>query len=58
MKRTHVLDDAFNDLMEASDLAQDERSIRQALRNFAAAAGFRRYAYLNVRSGDTRVLSN
>lgn len=58
MTRVQILDEGFNDLMEASDLAQDERAIKQALRNFAAAAGFNRFAYLNVRAGDVRALSN
>ncbi len=58
MTRVHSVDEAFNDLMETSDLAQDERAIKQALRNFAAAAGFERFAYLNVRAGDVRALSN
>ncbi|MBX9844430.1 MAG: autoinducer binding domain-containing protein [Xanthobacteraceae bacterium] len=58
MKRVQTLDGAFNDLMEASGLAQDERAINQALRNFTAAVGFDRFAYLNVRAGDARALSN
>jgi len=57
MKRILVLDEGLNDLMEASDLAQDERSIKQALRNFTTAVGFNRFAYLNVRAGDVRALS-
>lgn len=48
MTRVHSVDEAFNDLMETSDLAQDERAIKQALRNFAAAAGFERFAYLDL----------
>jgi LuxR family transcriptional activator of conjugal transfer of Ti plasmids len=58
MTRVPILDEGFDDLMETSDLAQDERAIKQALRNFAAAAGFERFAYLNVRAGDVRALSN
>jgi len=58
MTRVQVLDEGLNDLMEASDLAQDERAINQALRNFTAAVGFDRFAYLNVRAGDVRALSN
>jgi LuxR family transcriptional activator of conjugal transfer of Ti plasmids len=58
MKSVQILDEGFNDLMEASDLAQDERTIKQALRNFAAAVGFDRFAYLNVSAGDIRTLTN
>ncbi|MGD9923478.1 MAG: autoinducer binding domain-containing protein [Variibacter sp.] len=58
MKRVQILDDGFNDLMEACDLAQDERTIKQALRNFAAAVGFDRFAYLNVSADDVRPLTN
>jgi LuxR family transcriptional activator of conjugal transfer of Ti plasmids len=56
--RVQFLDEGFNDLMEASGLAQDERAIKQALRNFASAVGFDRFAYLNIRAGDIRALSN
>lgn len=58
MKRVQILDEGFNDLMETCDLAQDERTIKQALRNFAAAVGFDRFAYLNVSAGDIRALTN
>ncbi|MGD9840088.1 MAG: autoinducer binding domain-containing protein [Afipia sp.] len=58
MMRVQILDEGFNDLMEASDLAQDERSLKQALRNFTTAAGFDRFAYLNVCAGDVRTFSN
>lgn len=58
MMHVQILDRGFNDLMEASELAQDERAIKQALRNFTTAVGFDRFAYLNVRAGDVRALSN
>ncbi|MBN8955818.1 MAG: autoinducer binding domain-containing protein [Rhizobiales bacterium] len=58
MTRVQILDEGFNDLMEASSLAQDERAIKQALRNFTAAVGFDRFAYLNIRAGDVHALSN
>lgn len=58
MRKRQFLDAEFNALMEASDLAQDERGVKQALQNFANATGFERFAYLNVRSGDVRALSN
>jgi LuxR family transcriptional activator of conjugal transfer of Ti plasmids len=57
MKSVQILDEGFNDLMEASDLAQDERTIKQALRNFGAAVGFDRFAYLNVSAGDIILIS-
>lgn len=58
MTHLQILDEGFNDLMEACDLAQDERTVKQALRNFAAAVGFNRFAYLNVCAGDVRALTN
>lgn len=58
MRSKLTLDDQFNELMEASDLAQDERTLKQAIKNFANAAGFERFAYLNVRAGNTHALSN
>jgi len=58
MTPVQLVDEGFNDLMEASGLAQDERAINQALRNFATAVGFDRFAYLNIRAGDVRALSN
>ncbi|MCC6208758.1 MAG: autoinducer binding domain-containing protein [Gammaproteobacteria bacterium] len=57
MKHSLVLDKTLNDLMEASDLAQDEHGIKQALRNFTTAAGFDRFAYLNVRADNVWALS-
>jgi LuxR family transcriptional activator of conjugal transfer of Ti plasmids len=58
MTHIQIVDRGFNDLMEACDLAQDERTIKQALRNFAAAVGFDRFAYLNISAGDVRALTN
>lgn len=39
-------------LIDAVDVARDERSIRNALRNFAVASGFERYAYVHIHGDD------
>lgn len=39
-------------LIDAVDVARDERSIRNAIKNFTVASGFDRYAYIHVHAGD------
>jgi LuxR family transcriptional activator of conjugal transfer of Ti plasmids len=39
-------------LIDAVDVAQDERSIHNAIKNFTVASGFDRYAYIHVHAGD------
>lgn len=54
----HVLDKELDRLVEALELAQGEDAILQALRHFTAAAGFNRFAYLNLRGSEIRTFSN
>lgn len=58
MEESIVLDKELDGLMEAVELTRDESTLKQTLRNFSVALGFDRFAYLNVRGGDVRVLSN
>lgn len=45
-------------LVDAVNLAHDERSIRNAIKNFTVASGFDRYAYIHVHADDAVALSD
>lgn len=46
------MDGQFQALIDAVDLARDEHALRQALKNFVAACGFDRFAYVQMSSTD------
>lgn len=46
------MDSQLQGLIDAIDVAHDERSIRNAIRNFTVACGFDRYAYIHVHADD------
>lgn len=46
------LDGQLQGLIDAVDVARDERSIRNALRNFAVSSGFERHAYIHIHGDD------
>ncbi|MFT4118319.1 autoinducer binding domain-containing protein [Bradyrhizobium sp.] len=46
------MDSLLQGLIDAIDVAHDERSIRNAIRNFTVASGFDRYAYIHVHADD------
>lgn len=48
----------LDDLIDVLSLSNDERSARTALLTFAQQCGFERFAYMNVRSGDTEAFTN
>lgn len=58
MGAIYSLDDELDGLIESIELAQDERTIKQTLRNFAYSLGFNRFAYLDVRGNEVKALSN
>ncbi|MFG1428868.1 autoinducer binding domain-containing protein [Roseixanthobacter glucoisosaccharinicivorans] len=45
-------------LIDAVDVARDERSIRNAIRNFTVASGFDRYAYIHIHGNDVAAFSD
>ncbi|UPK00032.1 autoinducer binding domain-containing protein [Bradyrhizobium sp. 172] len=45
-------------LIDAVDVAHDERSIRNAIKNFTVASGFDRYAYIHVHADDAVAFSD
>jgi LuxR family transcriptional activator of conjugal transfer of Ti plasmids len=45
-------------LIDAVDLARDERSIRNAIKNFTASSGFDRYAYIHVHADDVTAFTD
>ncbi|AEI04558.1 putative transcriptional activator protein TraR (plasmid) [Afipia carboxidovorans OM5] len=57
MYKLHVLDGELDNLIDALELARDQRMIKQALRHFCESNGFDRFAHLNVRSTETCVLT-
>ncbi len=42
------MDDLFRNFIDMVDTADDEQAIRGAIKNFAFAAGFKRFAYLQT----------
>ncbi|MEY9138164.1 LuxR family transcriptional activator of conjugal transfer of Ti plasmids [Bradyrhizobium diazoefficiens] len=52
------LDGQLQGLIDAVDLARDERSIRNAIKKFAVSSGFDRYAYIHVHGDDAVVFSD
>ena len=52
------LDDHLGNFIDALESGQDEASVKFALLNFTASAGFDRFAYVDMRSGDIRGYSN
>lgn len=57
MGKVHVLDNELDNLAEALELAQDARTVKQAMQNFAIATGFKRFAFLNVRASEAYAIS-
>lgn len=49
-RERHTLEGPYQALIDAVDIARDERTIRNALKNFVAGCGFARYAYLHTLS--------
>ncbi|MCP3468674.1 autoinducer binding domain-containing protein [Bradyrhizobium sp. CCGUVB23] len=45
-------------LIDAVDVAHDERSIHNAIKNFTIASGFNRYAYIHVHADDAVTFSD
>lgn len=52
------MDGQLEGLIDAVDLARDERSIRNAIKKFAVSSGFDRYAYIHVHGDDAVVFSD
>ncbi|MCC8962923.1 autoinducer binding domain-containing protein [Bradyrhizobium sp. Pear76] len=52
------LDGQLQALMDAIDLARDERSIRNAIKKFTVSSGFDRYAYIHINADDVVALSD
>ncbi|WP_454659207.1 autoinducer binding domain-containing protein [Bosea beijingensis] len=52
------MDGQFQALIDAADLARDERAMRQALKNFVAACGFDSFAYVYISSTDVTGFSD
>lgn len=52
------MDGQFQALIDAVDLARDERGVRSALKKFTADSGFDRYAYLQAHSNDILVFTD
>jgi len=52
------MDRHFQNLIDAVGVATDERSIRNAIRNFTLSCGFERYAYLQVHATETAALTD
>lgn len=52
------LDDQLGNFIDALEAGQDEASVKFALHNFTTNAGFDRFAYVDMRSGDNRGYSN
>ena len=52
------MDELFNNLIDALEVATRERAVESALRHFANECGAERFAYLCLRSTDARALSN
>lgn len=53
-----TLDGQLQGLIDAVDVAHDERSIRSAVKKFTVASGFERYAYIHVHADDGVALSD
>lgn len=53
-----ILGGQLQGLIDAVDLARDERSIRNAIRNFTVASGFDRYAYIHIHGDDVVAFSD
>lgn len=45
-------------LIDALDVVRDERSVRNAIRNFTVASGFDRYAYIHIHADDVVAFSD
>ena len=58
MEDRTILDRELDGLIEAVQLAQDERALTQTLRNFSLALGFSRFAYITVHGLEVTGLSN
>lgn len=52
------MDAQLQGLIDAVDLAHDERSIRNALKKFTVSSGFDRYAYIHVHADDAVAFSD
>ncbi|MFH0303432.1 autoinducer binding domain-containing protein [Bradyrhizobium sp. 31Argb] len=52
------LDGQLQGLIDAVDLARDERSIRNAIKSFTVSSGFERYAYIHVHGDDAVAFSD
>jgi len=53
-----VLKKRLDHLIDVLSLSSDEHSIRLALLTFAQQCGFEKFAYVNLRYGDTEAFSN
>lgn len=58
MEDRTVLDRELDGLIEAVQLAQDERALTQTLRNFSLALGFGRFAFVTVHGHETTGISS
>ncbi|UFW92248.1 autoinducer binding domain-containing protein (plasmid) [Bradyrhizobium barranii] len=52
------MDGQLQALMEAVDVARDERSIRNTIKKFTVSSGFDRYAYIHIHGDDAVVFSD
>ncbi|MFK4484967.1 autoinducer binding domain-containing protein [Bradyrhizobium sp. USDA 336] len=52
------MDGLLQGLIDAVDLAHDERSIRSALKRFTVSSGFDRYAYTHIHADDAVAFSD
>ncbi len=52
------MDGQLQSLIDALDVANDERTIRSALKNFAIACGFERFAYLQTAAGEIKTFNS
>ncbi len=58
LKGDNSLNQQLQPLIDALDVATDERTIRSALKNFAIACGFERFAYLQAAGGEIKTFNS
>lgn len=52
------MDGQLQSLIDALDVANDERMVKTALKNFAVACGFERFAYLQTAGGEIKTFNS
>lgn len=52
------MDGQLQGLIDAVDVAHDERSVRNAIKKFTGSSGFDRYAYIHVHADDAVAFSD